>query len=66
MFKKSFSYRLIVYLGEYYCNIGDDIQSLAALQFLPKVDHYIPIDQIGEFTPKAVWKRRKKSIKSIE
>jgi len=30
-------------------NIGDDIQSLAAEQFLPKVDYYIQRDRIGYF-----------------
>ena len=30
-------------------NLGDDIQSLAALQFLPHVDALVDRDQIGEF-----------------
>ncbi|MBH1980009.1 polysaccharide pyruvyl transferase family protein [Candidatus Saccharibacteria bacterium] len=29
-------------------NVGDDIQSLAALRFLPRVDHYIDRDQLDE------------------
>ncbi len=65
MFKNYYSHGLVVYRGEYYCNIGDDIQSLAALQFMPKVDHFIPIDEIGCFKPKSIWKRRKHSIKTI-
>jgi len=30
-------------------NIGDDIQSLATEQFLPRVDYYIPRDGLGHF-----------------
>lgn len=32
------------------CNLGDDIQALAANQFLPHVDHYIERDSIHNFT----------------
>ena len=65
MFQDNYLHGLVVYRGEYYCNIGDDIQSLAALQFMPKVDFFIPIDEIGHFRPKLPWKRRKQSIKTI-
>jgi hypothetical protein len=34
------------------CNIGDDIQSIAARRFLPKIDYYINRDRIGEFEDK--------------
>ena len=30
-------------------NLGDDIQTLAAKQFLPYVDHYLERDSINEF-----------------
>jgi hypothetical protein len=40
---------LICYQGDYYSNLGDDIQALAALQFSEHVDYYIPIDEIAEF-----------------
>lgn len=40
-------------------NIGDDIQALAALQFLPRVDYFVHRDSIGEFTPSAVGERVK-------
>jgi polysaccharide pyruvyl transferase len=40
---------LICYRGDYYDNIGDDIQALAALQFTKDPDYYIPIDEIGAF-----------------
>jgi len=33
-------------------NIGDDIQSLAARRFLPRVDYYIDRDQVGLFQAK--------------
>lgn len=33
-------------------NIGDDIQSYAAIKFLPKVDYYIEREQINEFVSK--------------
>lgn len=32
-------------------NIGDEIQSLAALKFLPKVDYFINRDYINYFVP---------------
>lgn len=31
------------------CNLGDDIQALAAKQFLPHINHYIERDSIHEF-----------------
>jgi Polysaccharide pyruvyl transferase len=40
---------LITYRGSFYNNIGDEIQSLAALKFLPRVDHLIPIDEVHTF-----------------
>jgi hypothetical protein len=30
-------------------NIGDEIQSLAAAQFLPRIDHYIPRDNLSNY-----------------
>jgi hypothetical protein len=32
-------------------NIGDDIQALAALQFMPRVDYHVDRDSLGEFAP---------------
>lgn len=40
---------LIAYEGAYYGNIGDEIQSLATLRFLPRVDYLIPIDKLHSF-----------------
>jgi hypothetical protein len=40
-------------------NLGDDIQALAALQFLPRVDYFVHRDSIGEFTPSAVGEKVK-------
>ena len=45
-------YGLIVYEGDFYNNIGDDIQSTAAMRFLPRIDHLIPIDQFATSTPR--------------
>lgn len=39
-------YALLTYSTE---NVGDDIQSIAARRFLPRVDYYIDRDQIGEW-----------------
>lgn len=39
-------YGLIVYEGAFYNNIGDEIQSLAAMRFLPSIDYLIPIDKL--------------------
>lgn len=39
-------YALLTYSIE---NVGDDIQSIAARRFLPRVDYYIDRDQIGEW-----------------
>ena len=32
-------------------NIGDDIQSYAALKFLPKVDYYVEREHMDTFVP---------------
>ncbi len=33
-------------------NIGDDVQSVAAMRFLPKIDYYIPREQVRSFKSK--------------
>jgi hypothetical protein len=43
------SHGLLCYRGDYYENLGDDIQSLAALRFTGDVRHEIPIDEIGGY-----------------
>lgn len=43
---KGVKYALLTYSTE---NVGDDIQSIAARRFLPRVDYYIDRDQIGEW-----------------
>ena len=45
-------YGLIVYEGDLYNNIGDEIQSTAALAFLPTVDHLIPVHTLTSSTPR--------------
>jgi len=45
-------YGLIVYEGDLYNNIGDDIQSTAAMAFLPTVDHLIPIHTLTSSAPR--------------
>ncbi len=43
---KKLKYALYKYSSR---NIGDEIQSIAARQFLPKVDYYIDRDKVGEW-----------------
>jgi hypothetical protein len=43
-------YGLLYYLSG---NIGDDIQSIAARQFLPKVDYYLDRDSINKYNKKS-------------
>jgi hypothetical protein len=43
----AFEYGLLVYEGDFYNNIGDDIQSTSAMRFLPRIDYLIPIDKLN-------------------
>jgi len=42
-------YSLMIYSYKRHFNIGDYIQSLAARQFLPRVDQYIDRDKLGKY-----------------
>lgn len=33
------------------CNVGDEIQSIAARRFLPQVDYYVNRDELKDFHP---------------
>lgn len=44
------AYGLIVYEGEFFNNIGDEMQSMAAMRFLPSIDYLIPIDGLTSLT----------------
>lgn len=55
-------YGLIVYEGDLYNNIGDDIQSAAALAFLPRIDHLIPIHTLSSSSPRSSASGRVKVI----
>ena len=46
---KKVKYALYKYSTE---NVGDEIQSIAARRFLPRVDYYIDRDRIGEWKNK--------------
>lgn len=46
---KDFSYGVLKYSS---INIGDEIQSVAAMRFLPRVDEYVHREQINSFVPK--------------
>jgi hypothetical protein len=47
--KQKRTYGVICYQGDFYNNLGDEIQSLAAIQYMHKIDYFIPIDQINTF-----------------
>ena len=42
-------YGLVVYQDS--ANLGDDIQSYAAIRFLPRVDEYIEREELDAFYP---------------
>lgn len=46
---RDFSYGVLSYSS---VNIGDEIQSIAAMRFLPKVEEYVYRDLINTFEPK--------------
>ncbi len=48
--EKDFLYGLLKYSS---VNIGDEIQSIAAMRFLPKVEQYIHREQLNKYYPKS-------------